>query len=144
MPAVHIQPAQPRAGHIRYLPRIPAQYCIGFGKRLRVGNGPDDRQVIRAGATERSTSLQLLGVQFSHSQPLRQIDGNFVQQRQVALVLGHRRRKVFAMEVKTGAQCMFTLARRCHIAFRAHHGAQCQAAGGGRQAGDLPADALEW
>ncbi|MNE10826.1 hypothetical protein D3C80_1035540 [compost metagenome] len=77
------------------------------------------------------------------AQALRQVDGNLVQQRQVALVLGQRRRQVFAVEIKACAQGMFITARRRHVALRTHHGAQRPAAGGGGQAGNLPPDTLE-
>ena len=94
MPAVHIQPAQPRAGHIRYLPRIPAQYCIGFGKRLRVGNGPDDRQVIRAGAAKGGTALERFGLQGLGVQASRQVWGRPLSLRSSTDVRGDKARSL--------------------------------------------------
>ena len=58
-------------------------------------------------------------------------------------MLGDCRRQVVTLEVEAGAQGVFAEARRGHIAFGTDHGGQRLAVWGLRQAGDLPANALE-
>ncbi len=58
-------------------------------------------------------------------------------------MFGEGRRQVFALEVEAGAEGVFVATRRCDVALGADHGAQRPALRGGRQAGDLPANALQ-
>ncbi|MNY12421.1 hypothetical protein D3C86_1455010 [compost metagenome] len=69
--------------------------------------------------------------------------GNLFEHGQVAQVFCRGRCQIIALEIETGPQGVFTQARGGDIAFGTHHGTQGLALRGLRQAGNLPANALE-
>ncbi|MNH95388.1 hypothetical protein D3C73_480290 [compost metagenome] len=69
--------------------------------------------------------------------------GNLFEHGQVAQVFCRGRCQVIALEIETGPQGVFAQTGGGDIAFGTHHGAQGLALRSLRQAGDLPANALE-
>jgi len=92
-------------GHsARGLTGVLAQRGVGLVEEGAIGQRPDNRQVVRAGAAEPGAAFELIGGQCVGVQAVGQVDGDFLQHLQVADMLGDCRCQVVTLEVEAGAQ----------------------------------------
>ena len=143
MAAVDVQTVKPRALGIGHLPGVLAEHGIGLVECFGIGQRPDNRQVVGAGATKRGPALQGLRVEVCFAETLYQVRRNFFQQIQIALMAFRCGGQVFVMKIEAGPHRVLAQTPRRHITFGADHGAKHRALRGFNQLGDLPANALK-
>ena len=110
---------------------------------MRIHHRADQRQVVRAGAAKGGAALQLCRVEVCDVQRFAQCGRDLPQHAEVVGMLVRAQVKIVTLEIEAGAQGVLIAARRGDVALGAQHGLHASAGGGGGQAGDLAADALE-
>ncbi|RMT91783.1 hypothetical protein ALP39_200129 [Pseudomonas marginalis pv. marginalis] len=82
--------------------RVFAQRVKGVSKGWVIRQGPDNRQVVGAGAAKCGATVQGLRDEGLGVQALHQVGRDLLQQGQVAGVFGGCRGQVIVLEVETG------------------------------------------